>query len=95
MSVDLLSETRISLNELAREQNVALSTCWRWCLRGIKGHTLESIAIGGRKFTTREAFARFIAATNGESVPHRSSQQRSREQREARKQLVKSGLLTG
>jgi hypothetical protein len=68
MSGDLLRETRLSLNQLAREQNVALSTPWRWCLRGIRGHVLESFSIGGRKYTTHEAFARFIARTNGEGV---------------------------
>jgi hypothetical protein len=66
MSVDLLTESRISLNQLAREQDVALSTAWRWCLRGIRGHVLESFSVGGRKFTTREAFRRWMAATNGE-----------------------------
>jgi hypothetical protein len=75
VSGDLLSETRISLTELASAQGVALSTCWRWCLRGIKGHVLESFSVGGRKFTTREAFNRFIARTNGESVPTDATRQ--------------------
>jgi hypothetical protein len=68
MSDDLISESRISLNQLANEQDVSLSTAWRWCLRGIRGHQLESFSVGGRKYTTREAFARWMARTNGEPV---------------------------
>jgi len=68
MTATLFTELRISLNQLAHEQGVSLSTCWRWCLRGIRGHVLESFSLGGRKFTTREAFARWLARTNGERV---------------------------
>jgi hypothetical protein len=68
MSAELLSEARISLTALAREQRVAVSTVWRWALRGVRGHRLECIHLGGRRYTTREAFARFIARTNGERV---------------------------
>jgi hypothetical protein len=93
MSFDLLSESRISLKRLAREQNVALTTCWRWTLRGIKGHVLESLSVGGRKFTTREAFARFIARTNDSPILSRTNCQREREQIIARKELADDGLI--
>jgi hypothetical protein len=93
MSFDLLSETSISLNQLSRERHVALSTCWRWTLRGVKGHVLQSYSQGGRKFTTREAFARWIAAINGEPIPSRSNRQRDRDHSAARKQLAEAGLL--
>jgi hypothetical protein len=89
----LLTETRISLPALAREQNVAVSTVWRWTLRPIRGHLLESFSVGGRRFTTREAFARFIARTNGEPVPPRSTRQREREQRIAKADLTEAGLM--
>ncbi len=67
-TANLLEERRVSLTVLARELDVSLSTAWRWTLRGIKGHRLESFSLGGRKFTTREAFERFVARTNGERV---------------------------
>ncbi len=93
MSADLVSETRISLNQLAHEQGVALSTCWRWCLRGIKGHLLESVSVGGRKFTTREAFARFIARTNGERVVSgQTPRQRERAIQRAEKRAQELGI---
>jgi hypothetical protein len=92
MSIDLLSESRVTLNQLASEQNVALSTCWRWCLRGIKGHVLESFSVGGRKFTTRQAFARFVAAINGESVRTETPRQRERAISRAEKRAQELGV---
>jgi hypothetical protein len=64
----LLRESRISLTQLAHEQNVSVATGWRWTQRGVKGHVLASFSCGGRKFTTREAFERWIAAINSERV---------------------------
>lgn len=36
-----------------------LSTVWRWIHRGIKGAKLESVRIGGRVYTSKEAIDRF------------------------------------
>jgi len=67
MSV-LLNETRVSLLTLARELGVHVSTVWRWSLRGVRGHQLKCFSLGGRRYTTRQAFTRFLAATNGERI---------------------------
>jgi hypothetical protein len=66
MTDQLLHETRISLITLAQEQGVSVQTAWRWAQRGNRGQVLETISVGGRKYTTREAFARWISAINGE-----------------------------
>jgi hypothetical protein len=84
----LLSEQRIALTDLARRENVHLSTCWRWCLRGCKGHVLESFSVGGKKFTTIPAFERWLAAINGERVvggetPHQRERAIDRAERKA------------
>lgn len=79
MSIDLLSETRVSLTALARELNLSVSTCWRWDKGGIRGHRLECFSLGGRRYTTREALERFVAATNGESVQAETPRQRERQ----------------
>lgn len=68
MTDQLLHETRISLTKLAQEQNVSVPTPWRWSTRGNRGHILETFSIGGRKFTTREAFERWVAKINGEPI---------------------------
>jgi hypothetical protein len=69
-----------------------VSTCWRWCLRGIRGHQLESFSVGGRKFTTREAFSRFVARTNGERVVSETPRQREASIRRAEKRAAELGV---
>jgi hypothetical protein len=88
MTEQLLRETRIALTRLAQEQNVSVPTSWRWTQRGVKGHILASFSCGGRKYTTREAFARWIAEINGERVaggetPHQRERAINRAERKA------------
>lgn len=87
MPTDLLTELRISFNDLSKELDVSVSTVWRWTVRGIRGHRLESFSLGGRRFTTRAAFTRFLIATNrGRIESGETSRQRERriEQAEGR-----------
>lgn len=37
-----------------------VSTIWRWCLKGVRGVILESIRVGGQRFISQAALARFI-----------------------------------
>jgi hypothetical protein len=65
---------RITLTQLARQENVAPSTCWRWATKGIRGLQLPSVLIGGSKrATTRAAFEawclQLTATANKRSVP--------------------------
>lgn len=66
----LLSESRITLQEVANihTRGVDVSTVRRWCTRGVRGVTLESFVEGGERFTTSEAYERFIRRQNGEDV---------------------------
>lgn len=76
--IDLEAEEPISLKEVCKmfpgrtRKGVALSTVWRWILHGRRCPQtggivkLESVRIGGRRFSSREAAQRFIAALNAE-----------------------------
>lgn len=90
----LLRETRIPFTQLAQEQNISIPTVWRWAQRGIRGHVLESFSVGIRKFTTREAFSRFIAVTNAQPSQCRTHRDRAADQRKAHHDLRKAGLVT-
>ena len=92
MSADLLKETKVPLTQLAREQDVDVSTAWRWTLRGVRGHVLESFNLGGRKFTTRQAFARFVARINGEPIRSETPRQREKRLRAAEKRAESLGV---
>jgi hypothetical protein len=79
---DLLSETKIGFNKLARELDVSPSTIWRWSLGGCRGVKLEAISIGHRRVTSREAFARFVEATNAARDSKPPSQSQTPKQRQ-------------
>lgn len=61
---------RITITAAARDIfSVAPETAWRWTLRGVRGVKLQSFVVGGRRFTTRDACDRFLAALNGATSP--------------------------
>lgn len=60
----------------------------RWITSGIKGVVLESLLVGGRRYTSREAVQRFIAGTSGEKIAVPSA--RRRREIEGAKERMKS-----
>ncbi|MEX1027123.1 MAG: DUF1580 domain-containing protein [Candidatus Paceibacterota bacterium] len=59
--------------DIATGRQPHLSTCMRWCTRGIKGVKLASWMVGGRRLTTVEAVHAFVAKTTAASerqFPH-------------------------
>ena len=63
---DILTETRLSLTELAKQQGRSTPTVWRWANTGVGSPRikLETVRIGGRRFTSQEAFRRFVEKRN-------------------------------
>jgi hypothetical protein len=57
----MLNEHLISTTQATREVpgRPHVSTVWRWINRGVRGVKLETVMVGGRRFTSREAIARF------------------------------------
>jgi hypothetical protein len=94
----LISEKLISFREAVKvlPDRPHPSTMWRWCLRGVRGIRLESWVVGGRRYTTADAIARFIAATtaaaNGERPASRTSRQREEAIDRADEELRKEGF---
>jgi len=73
-----------------------VSTVVRWGTKGVRGVLLETILVGGRRFTSHEAIERFIAAVtaaaNGEPAPTRTPAQRQREHDRAAAELARDGI---
>lgn len=93
----LLAERKLSLTDLAQREGVNVCTCWRWAKRGVRGVKLETYNVGGRRWTTEEAFARFVegttAAVNGGPVSdHRTNRQRECAIARAERELAAAGL---
>ncbi len=64
--LSLLTEDVISVTEAAREipSRPNVSTVWRWTKRGVRGTKLQTVCVGSRIFTSRQAVTRFLEAIN-------------------------------
>jgi hypothetical protein len=73
-----------------------ISTIWRWWRRGVHGHKLQTIVIGGRRFTSRSWLEAFAVATTaaaiGELPPARTPCQRARAVDAADRELRDAGI---
>ena len=60
--IDFENESLLSVAEAAKllPRRPALRTIWRWIERGCNGVRLETVKIGDRRFTSREALHRFV-----------------------------------
>lgn len=83
------AERPISFNEAAdldllpKKTRPAYTTWYRWWKKGVKGICLQTLVVGGRRYTTRRFVEEWITAVtnaaNGNSSPMRTPKQRLRE----------------
>lgn len=102
--IDIHSETVIPLSRVPHHvprnpdsgNRIHSSTAWRWVQRGIRGIRLESILIGGKRYSSLEKLDAFIAATtaaaDGDGQPVRTSRQRDQEIAAAERELSDAGI---
>ena len=98
MAICTETETLIPFNA-AREafpggKRLALQTLHRWRLHGVRGTKLETILIGGSRFTSAEAIQRFIAAQNPaeSAAPSITGRQRKAMAETANRLLAEAGI---
>lgn len=104
MSIDYENETIITLGEACRAfppNGASDATIARWIQRGVKVKAtgefvkLETFVSGGRRLTSKEAIARFIAAQNPDqspAAPMITPSQRKRQSEAARTELERIGV---
>ncbi|RIK78507.1 MAG: hypothetical protein DCC67_11465 [Planctomycetota bacterium] len=96
MPADLSPDARVSLTRLAHELGVSTSTVWRWTLRGVRGHRLPTMQLGGRRYVARADFADWLAATQDDPAPTppapATSRQREAAIRAAERELAAAGV---
>lgn len=98
MSIDVTNERLITITEASQRVpgRPGVSTVWRWISAGCRGVVLESVLIGGKRYTSQEAIERFIAATTaqakGEQPPVRTARQRERAIAAAERELRELGI---
>lgn len=63
--IDIQKEKVLTMAQAAHSLpgHPSICTLWRWRLRGVRGVKLETLAIGGRRYTSAEALERFIERT--------------------------------
>jgi hypothetical protein len=73
--IDVASEQLRLLNEAPPivPGRPHLSTLIRWSKRGVRGVRLETLVVGGRRFTSVEAIARFLARLNADHSTGRAA----------------------
>lgn len=87
----IIAEKRLTLTKLAQREGVNTSTVWRWAQKGVRSIRLETFCVGGRRFTSEEAFARFVELTTAAAESERSVSS-VRRQDEEETQGVEEGL---
>jgi len=98
MPIDIHRESPLKINEALDlvPGRPHLSTLWRWCHRGVRGIKLETVLIGGTRFTSREALQRFFdrttAAADGVQPVARTSAERRRSIEAAERELDDAGI---
>ena len=97
MGIDIQNEEVLSIAEAAKllpgRPNVR--TVWRWLDRGCRGCRLESVLVGGRRYTSVEAVFRFLEAINSSDGPATSpaaSRARKRAIEAAERELAEAGI---
>lgn len=94
--IDISTEHLLTMTEAARLLPGRPSTCtlWRWRTRGVDGRVLESVTVGGRTYTSREALQRFAAHRGGQhNAPTlRTTGQRERAISRAERELDQAGI---
>jgi hypothetical protein len=98
--IDIQNEDLITLIQAARQQPpgrrgrpVHVSTIVRWADRGIRGVRLETVRIGGRRLTSRQALQRFAdRLTGADSEPVRPRAEARKAHRIAEARLDELGV---
>lgn len=69
--IDPSAETLIRFQEAGRRipGNPSVCALHRWRISGVRGAKLETLLVGGTRFTSVEAIARFIFAQNSDQTP--------------------------
>ena len=98
MAIDLRQDSLLTLSAAAQSLpgRPHVSTLHRWRLRGSKGIKLETVMIGGVRYTSLEALQKFVeqttAAADGQPIPRRTKASRAASLARAEKRLAEFGV---
>ncbi len=84
--IDVNEEKPFSFSTISKRHPIhpSVPTLWRWALHGLQGIQLETVKIGGRRYTSFEAIDRFSARLTGLRSPEGPNASVRRQQEMAR-----------
>jgi Protein of unknown function (DUF1580)/Helix-turn-helix domain len=93
-TMNIEKEELLTISEASKEFPIRphTTTVWRWVHRGINGTKLESIKIGGRRYTSKEAINRFISETSASQIEVVNLSSKAEKVQQAELELDKSGI---
>ena len=95
MSIDL-TENLLTLAEASKRLPSRPNVCtlWRWANRGARGRKLETVLVGGRRYTSLEALNRFVAEspTKETALPREAKESAAKRKRRAEAFCEREGL---
>jgi hypothetical protein len=70
MAIDVEREDLLSLSDAAAliPTKPSPSTLQRWRIYGVRGHKLETVLIGGLRYTSKQAVTRFLSWPESETA---------------------------
>jgi hypothetical protein len=95
MAIDIKVETLIGMGQGSAllPDRPSMCTMWRWATRGARGRVLDTVVIGGRRYTSIEAIQRFARQDGATEAPAiRTPAARERAIRKAEKELADAGI---
>ena len=96
MAICISEEKLLTLGEAAAALNVHKNTLARWHQRGVRGVKLDTLMVGGQRYTSGEAIQRFAdrttAAADGKPTPARTTKQRDLAIKRAEDELSSHGI---
>lgn len=93
MPIDIHAEQLLTLAKATRllPSSPHPSTLWRWHRRGIRGVRLETVVVGGTRYTSREALSRFSASLT--AADEAADEEPAERSPETERRLQRAGLL--
>ena len=90
----MMDETLLTISQ-ARQRypsRPSLATMHRWMSRGARGVVLESVLVGGRRYTSKEALRRFHEALNASRTKPKACVSKTKERQIERSKSVLDAL---
>ena len=93
--IDIRTEQLVTLTAAAKllPDRPSATTMWRWTTKGVRGRVLETVALGGKVYTSVEALQRFaVHGGTPEQSTTRTPAARQRDIERAERELAEAGI---